>query len=548
MEQISWEHTSDIVVVGSGAAAYSAAVTAHVHGAGVVMLEKSSLAGGTTIRSGGGFWIPNNRFQRQAGIDDKKEDAVRYMARYSFPQFYNPNDARLGLPQNEYNLISTYYDMASAMLDFMWDNGAVKSVMQINWTGKPQVDYMEQLPENRGIRGRVCYSMDEKGKLSQGAELIRQLKGWADSHQIPLMLNRRVAGILRNPKGEVVGVEAVTSDNKKINFRAKKAVIFATGGFTHNDDLMLHFHFGPHFGGCAAPTSTGDFVLMASAIGAELGNMPGAFRAELVLEQALADPGGPHNVWWIVGDSMLEVNRYGRRYGDEKRNYHDRAMTHFVWDPLRCEWSNMITFMIYDQRSASLWQGFPPLPPQGFAAPYVISGATFDELAANIQTRLASLAAHTGGFNVDDAFAANLKETVARFNAFAESGVDAEFKRGDFDYDREWSSLPPFTPGTKWPPEGSKNYTMYPLSQSGPYYAVILGSGTLDTNGGPLINPKAQVLDTKRQPIPGLYGAGDCIASPTGNAYWGGGSTIGPALTYGHIAGLNAANESAKPD
>ena len=548
MPQITWDQTADVVVVGSGGAAYSAAITARVQGVTVVMLEKGTLPGGTTMRSGGGFWIPNNRFQKQAGIEDKKEDALRYMARYSFPQLYNPDDARLGLPLNEYELLATYCDTASVMLDFMWDNGAIKSIMEINWTGKPQVDYMDHLPENKGIRGRVCYSMGQNGKQAYGGELVRQLKSWADAHQIPLMLGHRVTKILRNSRDEVIGVEATTADNRKVNFRANKAVIFCSGGFTHNQDLMLHFQRGPHFGGCAAPTNTGDFVLMAGAVGAELGNMAGAFRAEIVLEQALSDPGGMHNVFYVTGDSVLEVNRFGLRYGDEKRNYNDRTMTHFVWDSLRAEWSNMLTFMIYDQRTATLWGGFPPLPPPGFAAPYVISGDNLEELAQNIRTRLTSLASRIGGFNLDDVFAPNLKQTIARFNLYASTGKDEEFHRGEFNYDREWTTSPPTMPGAIWPPEGTRNYTMYPLSQEGPYHAIILGAGTLDTNGGPLINRRAQVLDTARIPIPGLYGAGNCIASPTANAYWGGGSTLGPALTFGHIAGKNAAVEIDKPE
>jgi succinate dehydrogenase/fumarate reductase flavoprotein subunit len=352
--------------------------------------------------------------------------------------------------------------------------------------------------------------------------------------------------IIRNNNDSVIGVEATTSENATITFRAKKAVVFCSGGFTHNRELMLRFQRGPHYGGCAVPTNTGDFVLMANAIGAQLGNMASAFRAQLVLEQALSDPEWGHNVFYVPGDSVLEVNRYGFRVMDEKRNYNDRTMVHFVWDPQSGEWTNMLLFMIYDDRTASLWQGFPPYPIQNETASHVINGNTLDELAENMKTRLAELKTKTGGFQLDSNFTENLKATIARFNEFAETGVDKDFHRGEYAYDREWTTFPPVVPGIKWPPKDTKNYTMYPLSSKGPYHAIILGAGTLDTNGGPIINEKAQVIDTESKPIPGLYGAGDCIASPTANAYWGGGSTIGPALTFGYIAGINASQENIK--
>ncbi len=546
MDEYIWDYETDIVVVGSGAAAYSAAITATEFGSKVMMVEKGALYGGTTLRSGGGFWIPNNRFQKEEGMTDSKEDATRYMARYSFPHLYNPEDARLGLPENEYNLISTYYDTASKVVDFLGNIGALKSIQEINWTGKPQVDYMDHLPENKGIRGRVLYSEGPDGKKAYGSELIRQLKAYADNKNIKLFLKHQVSKIVLSENKEVIGVEAITDANQKVAFKAKKAVIFGSGGFTHNAELMLHFQRGPHFGGCSVPTNTGDFVNIASAIGAKLGNMAGAFRAEIVLEQALSDPGGIHNVFYILGDSILEVNRYGLRIMDEKRNYNDRTMMHFVWDPQCAEWKNMLVFLIYDQRTATLWQGFPPIPVQGIEASYIISGNNFDELSKNIDSRLDLLSKHTGGFRLDSSFSQNLKKTVNRFNGFAKSGVDLDFHRGDYNYDREWTTFPPTIPNNQWPPKDSKNYTMYPLDSSGPYYAIILGAGTLDTNGGPVINEKAQVLNTENKPIPGLYGAGNCIASPTANAYWGGGSTIGPALTYGHIAGINATKESIK--
>ncbi|HCP15521.1 MAG TPA: 3-oxosteroid 1-dehydrogenase [Peptococcaceae bacterium] len=544
-----YHYETDVLVVGSGAAAFSAAVAAKKNGAEVIMLEKGFLIGGTTLRSGGGYWIPNNRFQQEKGIVDAKEDALRYMARYSFPQLYNPEATRLGLPENEYALMETYYDRASEMVEFLENCGAVRSIQEINWTGKPQVDYMDHLPENKGIRGRVLYSMNQEGKMSYGGELIRQFKTWTQSNGIKILTNHQAIRILQNSQGETVGLEVRANGTEILNFRGRKAVIFGSGGYTHDPELMLHFQRGPHFGGCAAPTNTGDFIKMAGRAGAKLGNTAGAFRAEIVLEQALSDPGGVHNIFYIPGDSVLEVNRYGRRMMDEKRNYNDRAMTHFIWDPQRAEWTNMLVFMLFDQRTASLWQGFPPYPVQGTTVDHVLSADTWDELGDVLAARLKALSAHTGGFSLDPDFQENLKQTVARFNEFAKSGKDQEFHRGEYNYDREWTTFPPTVPGgSSWPPADTANYTMYPLSNEGPYFAVILGAGTLDTNGGPIINPKAQVLSVENQPIPGLYGAGNCIASPTANAYWGAGSTIGPAMTFGYIAGLNAAAEPLKRD
>jgi hypothetical protein len=331
-----------------------------------------------------------------------------------------------------------------------------------------------------------------------------------------------------------------------VTVRARKAVVFGSGGFTHNPEMVLNFQRGPMFGGCAVPTNEGDFVSIGEANGARLGNMNSAFRAQLVVEQALNFSSVPSDIFFITGDTSMLVNRFGQRVVNEKRNYNDRTQAHFTWDPVRAEWPNLLLFWVYDERTATYWQNSYPLPKAGDTAPYVLKGGTLDELGQAIDGRLAELSAKTGGVRLDGTFAANFKQTVSRFNDFAKRGVDQDFMRGDFPYDLEWPTSPPKIEGVTWPTPDQPNITMYPLRSEGPYYAIIVGAGTLDTNGGPVINRLGQVVDTTGSPIPGLYGAGNCIANPGGPAYWGGGSTLGPAITYGYIAGLNAASESIK--
>jgi len=158
------------------------------------------------------------------------------------------------------------------------------------------------------------------------------------------------------------------------------------------------------------------------------------------------------------------------------------------------------------------------------------------------------LAREIGTRKLDVHFARTLGDQIARFNADARAGVDTQFNRGTYPYDLEWhkniDSIE--RTDTKWPHNPGPNFTMYPLSGQGPYYAIIAGAGMLDTNGGPVINSKSQVIDTHGHAIPGLYGAGNCIASPVGQGYWGAGSTLGPALTFGTIAGRNAMTEPTK--
>lgn len=526
---------ADVIVVGTGAAAFAAAVTASSEGNSVIMLEKSGIIGGTTRRSGGGFWTPMNRHQKKKGIQDNKEDAIRYMCRQSYPQLYNPDGENYGLAQHEYSLIEAFCDNGHLVVDLFEELGVLETTEEINWLGKNPVDYQSNLPENKGIRGRILYPKNDDGGMGFGVVLIERFKKYAKNHGIPVNTHHEVRKILRNKDGVVDGLEVKVGKENK-TYTAKKGVIFGTGGYTHNESMMRNFQPGPVYGGCASPECTGDFVKMASQIGAKIGNMQGAFRAQSLVENKLENPFAANNCFFIAGDGVFIVNKYGKRVMNEKRNYNDRGMVHFAWDQNKAEWTNQLLFLIADKRTVELWNGFPPYATEGIDLEYLIEAETLEELAEKLEDRVEKLGPNIGSFRIDKSFTDGLKVTFERFNEFARIGKDLDFQRGDFEYDLEWGSINPTKPGVEWPEDRDKNYTMYPLSEEGPYYGTILGSSTLDTNGGPVINSDGQVLDWDNNPIPGLYGAGNCIAAPSVNAYWGGGGTIGPAMAYGYIS------------
>lgn len=547
----SWDQEADVVVVGTGAAGFAAAVTATQGGAKVIMLERAGNAGGTTAISGSEYWIPNNSKMRAAGKTDPKPDALKYMARLSYANLYDADSPTLGLPQHNYDLLDTYYDNGSVMVDKFEEWGALISRVQpsFGFSEEPDFadpDYHADLPEDKAPYGRGLNPDPDKG--GSGSVPV-QMQKWTDAKGVPLLLNHRVIGLYQNSAGEVVGVR-VDNEGKDVNVRAKKGVFFGTGGFTQSLEKSLNFLRGPVFASCSVGSCTGDFVDIGIAAGAQLGNMQNAWWLQCPLEMALAAPSLPGaDVWIPWGDSMIIVNKYGERITTEKMVYNERGQTHHWWNPATREFSNLVQFMIYDDAVAQDPSNFPfrfPIPEPGKDAPYVIKGDTWQDLAANISDRLNSLrgkgqlSARVGADVVlADNFLDTLSATVERFNGFAESGVDEDFGRGSTPIQIAWGG------GTQRH-KTNKNPTMAPFADKGPYYCILLGSMTLDTKGGPMTDTGARVLRVDGSVIPGLYGAGNCVASPAGQAYWSGGGTIGPALTFGYIAGNNLVAEPEK--
>lgn len=539
----AWDNEVDVVVVGSGVSGLVAAVTAAAAGASVVIIEKAPVVGGTTAKSDGGYWIPNNRFMREKGIVDNRADAVAFMARCARPQLYKPGATTMGLPEREFRLLEAYYDNGSKAVEFLDQIGALKSNMFVPWP-----DYAELVQENKAPRGRALCSMQADGTYGRGRELVRQLKAWVDGKKIPVLLRNRATGLVRNDNGEVVGLQVRDKEGHLSAIRARKGVIFGSGGFGQNPELLLNYQPAPIFGACAVPGAEGDFVKIGQKVGAKLGNMAGSWHVEVLLEQAIEVRSMPRVIVQPPGDSMILVNKHGKRVVGEKRNYHDRTQSHFVWDPQECDYPNKLLFMVYDSRTAELFAGNYPLPPPGAAESYVISAPSLEELGSAIQSRLNQLSGKIGEIHLTDSFAQALQMTIGDFNRYAKAGVDEQFGRGSQPYDRDWDAIYSSVPrtDTSWKAGGYPNPTLHPIQAKGPYFAIIVAASTLDTNGGPVINPFGQVLDAEDQPIPGLYGAGNCIASPAAQAYWGGGTTVGSGLVFGYLAGNHAASASVK--
>ena len=529
-----YDYEADVLVVGSGAAGFSAAISASLSGASVILFEGNRYVGGTTGLSGGTAWVPNNSSMRSQGVDDPKDHALEYLARLAAPQYFSLGHPTLGLPQHEFDLLATFYDEGANSIDALTEVGALDLEAEVSDTDHyiQFPDYGAHLPENRAPRGRHLAPRRGSGFM------IQQLERGATEQGITVLLEHRVHDAILNENDEVVGLE-IHAGHRTVIAAARHGVVFASGGFGQNSELLRRHIPGRVFGSCATPHAQGDFLRIANRLGASFGQMGGAWWKQVAVEPALRSP-SPPSLWMPFGDSMIQVDRTGRRVVNEKAPYHDRGQVHLHYSASSRDFPNTLLFMIWDQVVADspLDVPFrPPVPLPNDQIDYVMEAPNFEVLSEVVNQRLALLGDAIGDIRLSEDFAQNLHKTVDRFNDFATEGIDHDFQRGATMMELAWNLMER---------DGAPNPTMAPLSSTGPYYAAIVGAGVLDTNGGPLINTEAQILGFDLQPVKGLYGAGNCVATPAGTAYWGPGTTIGLALTYGFIAGRNAAKESKK--
>lgn len=517
---------TDVVVVGSGAAGLAAAVSAATAGASVIVLEKSSSLGGTTAKSGGVFWVPDNHLMAERGLREDRDLALRYMARVSAPDRYSATAPRLGLTEWEHTAIAAYLDRSPDILARLEDIHALRATVE---AGQHFPDYRSELPEQGGIRGRALTALRADGTPGTGRDIIDQLVVATERLGVHILTETAFTDLAVHA-GQARGVLARRA-GREVLVSASKGVVLASGGFTHNAERRAA-HLPAHtWGGCAAGGNTGDILPSLEALGVPLHNMDCAWWDQIAIEHTLAGNTETRaGVWVAPGDSSLIVDLTGRRVVDEKADYNTRAKVHHGPD------APEILILLLDERSRGLFSeeafAYPIAAEDTQSGDHLISAGSWADLAQALARRLERLGDRLDGAALAPQFLSNLVQTVHRYNQHAVAGVDPDFQRGSQEIGR-------FFTGAARPGSGP-NPTMAPLGE-GPYHAVLIGLGTLDTKGGPRTDPVGRVLDKDGVPVSGLYAAGNAAASPSAQGYWAAGATIGPALVFGFEAGRDAA-------
>jgi succinate dehydrogenase/fumarate reductase flavoprotein subunit len=533
-----FDESFDIIIAGGGGVGLATACFSGWLGNKVLLLEKAPELGGTTTKAAFWYWVPNNEPMRAMGLKDRRDDCLRYMARISRPEVYNPNHPRFGMSDWEYEACAAIYDNASKATELLSKKGALE---YRHCPGVP--DYWAELPEDKAPVGRVLVTRQARDSMSDGGvHAVRTMAAGAREAGVDIRTDHRVQRTVVNDQGRIVGVEADDANGQTQRFEARKAVIFATGGFTHDAELRQHHLAAPVKGGCAAITNEGDFVHIGTAVGAHLRNMNYAWMCPVVFEKVVKKDPTLIGTFSPSGDSMIYVDKNGNRVTNEKLAYNESAQAFFKWDPAKSEYPNLVLIALWDQRSqdnsaSDEYGRF--IVPKGSDDSHIIKGKTWTALAGSIRKRLKLYGAETGGLQLSPEFEKNLKKTVARFNGFARKGKDEDFQRGERPVELLFNGPTAQKVG--------KNPTMYPIRASGPYYAALMTGGNLDTKGGPATNTDGQVLDPLGRPIPGLYGVGNCVASASARAYWAGGATLGPFMAFAYLA-ANAADKEGKTE
>jgi 3-oxosteroid 1-dehydrogenase len=547
----------DLVIVGSGAAGMTAALTAAVRGLSTVVIEKTEYFGGSTARSGGGVWIPGNAVLRRAGIADTPEAARAYLAHVAGED--GPDSLRAAFLEHGPAMLDLV--LANTPLEFAWvpdysdyypeapgGKARGRSIEPVPIDGRILGAELTRLrppylPAPAGITvtqanyrwmmlgtshpraiwttarvtGRMIVTRIRKRQLlSMGQALITGLRAGLARAGVPVWLNTTMTG-LEVSDGRVTGVRVTRADGSEAVVCARMGVLLASGGFEQNAEMRAKYQRAPIGTDwtVGSPGNTGEGIQLGEAAGGVLELMDDAWWGP-----SLPLTGGP--VFCLAERSLpgcIFVNGAGERFVNEAAPYVDAV--HAMYDKHTQDNPHIPCWLIADQRYRNryVFTGMPPrkpLPRRWYKSGAVFRADTVAELAGQI------------GIPADA-----LAKTVEKFNDFARAGKDADFGRGESAYDRYYGD-----------PNCKPNPNLAPLAQP-PYYAIKIVPGDLGTKGGLRTDERARVLRADGSVIDGLYAAGNTSALVMGRSYAGPGATIGPAMTFGYLAALDAAARSA---
>lgn len=532
---------ADVIVLGCGPAGMAAALAAYEAGAQVALVERFDRIGGTGAVSGGVIWVADNPRQRAAGMADSREEALAYFRSLDHGDLVDET-------------LEAFVDNGPEALDFLEGIGALKVALL---EGYP--DYYLDRPGAKPEGGRALdhdlFALGELGEWAGRITAIEEVKpmmlretplGGGSGVVPPEELQRRIAnnergfgqamvgrllkacldrGIepmlgvqtkrLVRQGGRIAGIEGL-HDGEPFTLAARSGVIVATGGFEWDEDLRQTFLRGPMDAPASPPTARGEGLKLAMASGARLGNMTQGWWAPTLVIPDNPWPTGEQRAAPVLIERTvphsLMVNRAGKRFCNEAANYSALAGAFHQFDPQSYDYPNLPAWLIFDETYVERYPIGPRLPGQP-VPDWVLRADTLEGLAETVGLPSDALAA-----------------TVERFNAHAGAGHDPDFQRGTSTYDHFYGDRS----------RTGAAVTLGPVARA-PFYAVEIRMGLLGTNGGPRTDGSARILGHDGEAIPGLYGAGNAIACPTGGIYAGAGGTLGPALTFGYIAGRSAA-------
>lgn len=553
----------DVLVLGSGAGGLSAAVTAATRGLRVMVAEKESVFGGTTAWSGGWMWIPRNPLATRAGIiedaeapraylrgelgahyDVEKADALlehgpkmvefferntamRFIDGNRIPDFHTTPGAATGgrsvcaMPYDGRELGSLIERLRPPLAEMTIKGMAIGSGQDLahfyNATRSPRSAWhvLRRLAAFAGHKLRYGRSMH----LVNGNALVARLLKSAADRGVDLRTQAKAVEILREG-ARVVGAR-VEIEGVQHEVHASRGVVLACGGYPHDvarrAQTFAYTPSGREHWSAAPSSNTGDGIRLGEAIGGHFDatlEAPAAWApVSLVPQKAGPSVSFPHLIE-RAKPGVIAVTRAGERFVNEASPYHDFINALISTTPPGEE---VCAWLVCDHRFQRRYGlGFSkPFPfPLG---PYRRSGYLKQA------STLAELAKQCG---IDER---GLKNTVSTYNAYAKDGFDPQFHKGSTPYNRVQGDA------------GQKpNPCLAPLVQ-GPFYAVKLLPGSLGTFAGLATDAHARVLDETHQPIVGLYAVGNDSASMMGGAYPSGGITLGPAMTFGYLAGLSLA-------